>query len=162
MFLCEDKLHSARCCKTLSWLLYLVVNDFGLPLLVFKRRALPVVDFLIFRGEFGHHLCVHGGDLWKQMEIRAVLRDTQLVHLHLLLQLCPSTAPQTDHRLRDNGVCPRLTHPITLCSLGFLPGSHHPLQAHSFTGCSIRFQFWGDFYTRLISFSSYVEKALKN
>ncbi len=114
MFLCEDKLHSARCCKTLSWLLYLVVNDFGLPLLVFERRALPEVDFLIFRGEFGHHLCVHGGDLWKQMEIRAVLRDTQLFHLHLLLQLCPSIAPQTDHRLRDNGVCPHLTHPITL------------------------------------------------
>lgn len=103
MALYEGKLHS------LSWLLYLVVNDFSLPLLVFERQALPVIDFLIFRGEFRHHLCVHGGDLWKQMGIRAVLRDTKPVHLHLLLQFCPDTTPQTDHRLRAHGVCPHLT-----------------------------------------------------
>lgn len=75
----------------------------GLPLLVFERQTLPVTDFLVFRWELRHHLCVHVGDLWKPKRIRSVL--TKSHQSYPLLQFCPMNNPTTDKSKAEDPWC---------------------------------------------------------
>ncbi len=41
-----------------------------LPVLVLEGKSLPKVNFLVFWGEFGYHICFHGKQIWRGINLK--------------------------------------------------------------------------------------------